>query len=299
MTSHSTTRTLALLLIVAFTGSFVVATGASISGPADTIADDRVVIQPGENTDYAYLDANDELVLDFTAANPKLDADGEGVNLYAFTGFSDLFTITYTADEPANVWITYGDEDDDQLTFTVDGQPIDRENNVTLTQDQSISVGLTINTTETNVMTGQISEDEFSIHAKPLYTEDSGTDDDPSGDGGTDDGQADGDNGDDDPGLDNDSGPSSSSSGGADDDESDGTEDGDSTGSDDGGADGNDSGEFEDGNNGDGAGAAGGEDDDEPVEEPGGFELIDLTYLLLILLMVIILLVVRRQFDEA
>jgi len=287
MTSHSTTRTLALLLIVAFTGSFVVATGASISGPADTIADDRVSIQPGADTDYAYLDADGELVLDFTAANPNLDADGEGVNLYAFTGFSDLFTITYTADEPANVWITYGDEDDDQLTFTVDGQPIDDENNVTLTQHQSISVGLTINTTETNIMTGQIFEDEFSIHAEPLHTE---SDDD----SGTDDGQADGDNGDDDPGLDDDSGSSSSTSGDDDDSEGDGTDDSDSTGIDD-----EESPVTDSGADGDGASAAGGEDDDEPVEEPGGFELIDLTYLLLILLMVIILLVVRRQFNEA
>lgn len=290
MTSHSTTRTVTLLIIVALAGSFVVATGASISGPADTIADDRVVIQPGENTDYTYLDANDELVLDFTAANPNLDADGEGVNLYALTGFSELFRVTYTADEMAHVWIAH---DNDQLTFTVDGQPVNNEsNNVTLTQDQSISVGLTIDTTETNVMTGQISEDDFSIHAKVLDAEDGGADDSPSGDGGDDD----------DTGSDDSSGSSSngsSTSGGADDDESDGTEDGDSTGSDDDGADGNDCVEFEDGNNGDGAGAAGGEDDDEPVEEPGGFELIDLTYLLLILLMVIILLVVRRQFNEA
>jgi len=283
MTSHSTTRTLALLLIVAFTGSFVVATGASISGPADTIADDRVSIQPGADTDYAYLDADGELVLDFTAANPNLDADGEGVNLYAFTGFSDLFTITYTADEPVNVWITHGDEEDNQLTFTIDGQPVDKSNNVTFSSGQSKSVGLIINTTETNVMTGRLTEDDFTIHVGP----------DPEDDGGDGDSQTGGDGG-------SGSGSNGSTSGGDDGGESDGTENGDSTGSDDGGeSDGNGSGEFEDGNNGDGAGAAGGEDDDEPVEEPGGFELIDLTYLLLILLMVIILLVVRRQFNEA
>lgn len=64
--SRSRTRTALLLCLIGLAASLALATGATvIDGPADTLADDRVAIQPadGPNGEYAYLDGDDELVI--------------------------------------------------------------------------------------------------------------------------------------------------------------------------------------------------------------------------------------------
>ena len=63
------------LLLVASTGAVV------LDEPADRI-DDDVALHPGDNP-YAYLDENDELTVDVTEDNPRIDADGVNPNAFS------------------------------------------------------------------------------------------------------------------------------------------------------------------------------------------------------------------------
>ncbi|WP_058366835.1 DUF1102 domain-containing protein [Haloparvum sedimenti] len=164
MSTRRRSAILALLLLAA--ASLALTTGATvIDGPADTVAGDRVAIQPadGPNGEYAYLDEDDEIVVDISATNPNLPADFEGVNPDSTGTIEDVFTITYTTDRYAHVWIEH---DGDDVTFLVDGEPIEGEaNNATLAQNESVAVGLAFDTTG-NSVDAQLGADEFSIHAE-------------------------------------------------------------------------------------------------------------------------------------
>jgi hypothetical protein len=159
------TLTLALLLVAA--GSLAFATGAAvIDGDADTVADGDLAIQPadGPNGRYAYLNDDDEIAIDVSASNPNIrDPSFEGVNVGSIGRIDDVFTITYTADEYAQVWI--GDASEN-VTFVAGGDSIEGEaNNVTLAPNETVTVGLALDTRGATVGT-QLGADEFSIEAK-------------------------------------------------------------------------------------------------------------------------------------
>ncbi|WP_066413901.1 DUF1102 domain-containing protein [Halorubrum aethiopicum] len=157
------TAILAVLLVAA--GSLAFATGAAVlDGEADTLADDRVAIQPadGPNGKYAYLNEDDEITVDVSPTNPNLSADFEGVNVGSTGRIDDVFRITYTADETADVWIEHAGEN---LTFVTDDGPIENASNaVTLGPNGSVSVGLRFDTRGAEAGT-YLSGDEFAIHA--------------------------------------------------------------------------------------------------------------------------------------
>jgi len=173
----SRSRTVLAVVVLALAGSLALATGATVlDAPADTLADERVAIQPadGSNGDYAYLDADEELVVDVSASNPNLDDEFGGVNVNSRTVIGDVFTVTYTADETADVWI---DHDIRGVSFVVAddaaaGGPDPGyrliegdEESVTLGPNESVSVGLVIDTTDLDAVAGTITETDFSIHA--------------------------------------------------------------------------------------------------------------------------------------
>ncbi|WP_418284241.1 CARDB domain-containing protein [Halorubrum sp. DTA46] len=158
-------RTLTLVLLSVAAGSLLFATGAAvIDGPADTFADDRLAVQPadGPNGNYAYLNDDDEIVVDVSASNPNLPADFEGLNADTLASADGVFEITYTADEYAHVWIEH--DGGDAVTFTADGESIENEtNNVTLGPNQTVAVGLVVDA-RGEVAGTQLGPDEFSIN---------------------------------------------------------------------------------------------------------------------------------------
>ncbi|WP_281194871.1 CARDB domain-containing protein [Halorubrum sp. F4] len=164
------TAILAVLLVAA--GSLAFATGAAVlDGEADTLADDRIAVQPadGPNGDYAYLNDDDEIAIDVSASNPNLrNSSFEGVNVDSQGTIDDVFTITYTADRSAEVWIEQddaGEEGDGNLTFVhADGSIENESNGVTLAPNESVSVGLRFDTHGAEAGT-RLGADEFSIHA--------------------------------------------------------------------------------------------------------------------------------------
>ncbi|OTF07407.1 CARDB domain-containing protein [Halorubrum sp. SD612] len=157
------TLTLAILLVAA--GSLAFATGAAvIDGDADTVADGDLAIQPadGPNGRYAYLN-DDEIAIDVSASNPNIeDPSFKGVNVGSTGRIDDVFKITYTADEYAHVWIEYASEN---VTFVAGGDSIEGEaNNVTLAPNETVTVGLELDTRGATVGT-RLGADEFSIEA--------------------------------------------------------------------------------------------------------------------------------------
>ncbi|WP_435116052.1 PGF-pre-PGF domain-containing protein [Halolamina sp. C58] len=150
------TLTLVVAFVVAGTLAFPSAAAPLFAGPTDQIGSD-VVLAP--SSDYAYLDGDDELVVDLSASNPAID--GEGVNADGRTTIGDVFRVRYNGSRYADVWLTHGS---DAVTFTVDGQPIQSpENNVTLAPNESAAVSLTVDTTGSTV-DGFV--DDVTIHAR-------------------------------------------------------------------------------------------------------------------------------------
>jgi hypothetical protein len=152
-----------ILLVAATATGLTFATGAAVVNDADTFADDDLAIQPadGPNGNYAYLN-DDEIVVDVSATNPNLSPDFEGVNAGALASADGVFTITYTADEYAHVWI---DHEGESVTFLANGESIEGEtNNVTLAPNESVAIGLSIDT-RGEVAGTQLGADEFSINA--------------------------------------------------------------------------------------------------------------------------------------
>lgn len=159
-------RLIAALVLLALVGAFVFPSAAAPFdfSQSDTFADDDLAVQPadGPNGNYAYLNDDDEIVVDVSPTNPNLPADFEGVNPDALASADGVFTITYTADEYARVWIDHPDE---AVTFTSGGESIEGEaNNVTLGPNESVAVGLSIDT-RGEVAGTQLGADEFSINA--------------------------------------------------------------------------------------------------------------------------------------
>jgi len=150
-------RTLALAITLVLAGTFAFPSAASplFAGPTDQLGDD-VALAP--SSDYAYLDADDELVVDLSPSNP--DIDGEGVNADGRTTIGDVFRVRYNGSRYAHVWLTHGS---DAVTFAVDGEPIQSEaNNVTLAPNESVAVSLTVDTT------GRVDGfvDDITIHSR-------------------------------------------------------------------------------------------------------------------------------------
>ncbi|MGQ3328878.1 CARDB domain-containing protein [Halorubrum sp. FL23] len=168
-------RTLILALLLVAAGSLIFTTGAAvIDGDADTFADDDIAVQPadGPNGQYAYLNDADEIAIDVSASNPNIrDPSFEGVNVGATGTIDDVFEITYTADEYAHVWIEYASEN---VTFVADGDSIEGEaNNVTLAPDESVAVGLALDT-RGKTAGARLGADEFSIETKIAEPDEAG-----------------------------------------------------------------------------------------------------------------------------
>jgi hypothetical protein len=159
-------RTLILAALVAAAGGLAFATGAAVvDGPADTFAEERLAVQPvaGPNGAYAYLNDDDEIVVDVSGSNPKLPSDFEGVNPGTLASADGVFTITYTADEYARVWIEHPEEN---VTFVADGESIEgASNNITLGPDETVAVGLEVDARGAVAGT-QLGGDDFDIRAQ-------------------------------------------------------------------------------------------------------------------------------------
>lgn len=176
-------RTLLLVVLVAAAGGLALATGAAvIDGPTDSLAEERLAVQPAEgpNGAYAYLNNDDEIVVDVSASNPKLPTDFEGVNPGSLAAAEGVFTITYTADERARVWIEHPEAN---VTFVADGASIEGEaNNVTLGPDETVAVGLDVDARGAVAGT-QLGGDDFDIRAEVAEPESVSTADDDGGGG--------------------------------------------------------------------------------------------------------------------
>ncbi|QZX98983.1 PGF-pre-PGF domain-containing protein [Halobaculum rubrum] len=160
-------RLAAALAALALAGALVFpSAAASFSLAVDPIGND-VDLSPTDdpNGDYAYLDDNDELVVDLTATNTEVD--GEGVNDDGVTTISNVFEIRYNGSRYAHVWITHGSE---QVTLVARGDPIESESaNVTLGPNGSVAVGIVVDTTG-ETPDGLI--DDMQVHAKVADPED-------------------------------------------------------------------------------------------------------------------------------
>ena len=157
------TLTLALLLVAAAT-ALTFATGATVVNNADTVADGDLAIQPadGPNGQYAYLNDDDEITIDISASNPNLPPDFEGVTPDSLATADGVFTITYTGDRYAHVWV---DNEGENVTFLARGESFEGEpNNVTLAPNQTVAVGLDIDARGTAAGT-RLGADEFRINA--------------------------------------------------------------------------------------------------------------------------------------
>lgn len=139
----------------------LISTGATIvDQPTDTI-NDKVALQPGDNP-YTYLDENDELAIDVTEDNPRIEH--EGVNVDAFAAQEALFYITYDGNATAEAWIEH---EGTGVTFVVDGEPVESpERAVLLTpENDAVPVGVRIDTRVAGVVPGDRLIDENSVHA--------------------------------------------------------------------------------------------------------------------------------------
>ncbi|RLM52567.1 PGF-pre-PGF domain-containing protein [Halorubrum sp. Atlit-28R] len=163
----TTRRTLTLALLLVAAGSLAFTTGAAvIDGDTDTVADGDLAVQPadGPNGRYAYLNDDDEIAIDVSASNPNIEGPSfEGVNVGATGRIDDVFTVTYTADEYARVWI--GDVSEN-VTFVAGGDSIEGEaNNVTLAPNETVAIGLAFDSRGATAG-ARLGADEFSIEAE-------------------------------------------------------------------------------------------------------------------------------------
>ncbi|WP_066411235.1 DUF1102 domain-containing protein [Halorubrum aethiopicum] len=185
-----------LVLVVLGATALIFSTGAAfVDGPADRL-NDEVALQPGDNP-YTYLDENGELVIDVTEDNPRLDAGG--VNVDALTVEDDLFYVLYNGSEPAEVWIEH---DSQAVTFVIEGQPAESGEDPALltSEDETVPVGVRVDTRVADLMPGDRIIDEISVHARPAepeaITQEGGGSDGDGDDGDGDDGDDDDEDGD-------------------------------------------------------------------------------------------------------
>ena len=143
------TRRRWLLAAVIVSVMLLVPTGAVPFEPlgTDEIPDAEIELAPAEGPHgaYAVLNEDDKIELLLTDANPSLE--GEGVPGDTRVPIDRVFTISYTGERYADVWIEddaadvrfyYGDEPGASL----EGQ----DNNVTLGTGETIAIGLVIDT---------------------------------------------------------------------------------------------------------------------------------------------------------
>lgn len=159
-------RTRLLLVACLASGALLFPTGAVplLEGGQGDQVSEHLVMAPGDgpNGAYAVLNEDDEIELRLTEGNQRVAADG--IDADAVTRIPGVFTITYTGDEYARVWVT---DDVADLTF-VGGEDAPnslegRENAVVLGPNQTIAVGLVVDTRgDTDVESAQ----EFTVHAE-------------------------------------------------------------------------------------------------------------------------------------
>jgi hypothetical protein len=163
-------RTTILLVALVATASLLVSTGAFQPSGTDSIADANIEMRPadGPNGDYAGLNANGEIELLLSSANPAIE--GESINPNAVTPIDRVFTIEYTGERYAEVWLT--DDAEDVRYFRGD-DPADtfegRANNVTLEPGETVPVGLLVDTRGENDVE---SAETFTLHSRVAEPED-------------------------------------------------------------------------------------------------------------------------------
>lgn len=159
-------RTLLIVVMIAAAGGLVYPSLAASFSGGDQIHE-NVTIEPhtGPNGAYARMvddgTGDSELRLDFGASNPAVE--GEGVIKNGTTPFDRVFNITYTGSEDVRVWVstnvtglTFYRADDPTATLA------QRENGAVLQSNETLVVGILIDTTETT----QFSNDEYTIHVE-------------------------------------------------------------------------------------------------------------------------------------
>lgn len=127
MKSTSRYRLLQFIFVFMIGISFSFATGAAVISDADTVDDGDLAIQPadGPNGRYAHLNNDDEIAIDVPASNPNIEGPSfEGVNVGTTVTTGDVFTIAYTGEQFARVWIGHPNE---SVTFVADGDSIEGE----------------------------------------------------------------------------------------------------------------------------------------------------------------------------
>ena len=168
---------LAAALALAGTLAFPSVAAPLFSGPTDDLAND---VELAPSSDYAFLEGS-ELVVDLSAANP----DAEGVNGDAVTTIADVFRVRYNGSRYAHVWLTH---DSDAVTFYADGALVQSAAaNVTLAPNESVAVGLRVDTTGA---TADGVLDEITVHSRAadpadVAATDADTEDADAGDGST------------------------------------------------------------------------------------------------------------------
>ena len=138
-----------LLVVAAIaTAAVLVPTGAApfaLTGTDDVSGDIELRPAGGPNGDYALLNEDDELELLLTGENPAIE--GEGINSDAVTPVPGVFTMTYTGDRRATVWLTDDSEDVRFYRGTDSGDSLERRaNGVVLEPSESVTVGLLVDT---------------------------------------------------------------------------------------------------------------------------------------------------------
>lgn len=153
------------MVVVALVGLsvLIVSSGAFAPGePVDRI-DDDVVLQPSNDSAYAFLNDDDELVIDISEENEEVD--GDGVNADAFTGIDEVFYVKYEGDANASVWLSH---DVNAVSFVVDGEPIDDEDDAILLtpEDDVVAVGIEVDARVAEVEPGAGLIEEVGVHAR-------------------------------------------------------------------------------------------------------------------------------------
>ena len=142
------TRIALLVAVLVASTALLVSTGAvPFSDGTDEIEGSDLVMQPadGPNGKYAVIDGDGEIALLLTDENPDLEAAGVADD--AVTPLDRVFTITYTGDLFARVWIS---DDADDVRFYREDDPGDTlegaGNAVTLGPNETVRVGLLVDT---------------------------------------------------------------------------------------------------------------------------------------------------------
>lgn len=152
-------RLFAVTAIIIITPLIFGVSASIFSGETDTIAQD-VSLKPadGPNGDYAYLDRNDELVIDISETNQRVSA--EGVPAGEVTTLDDVFVAGYNGSQYAEIWIT---EDSPAVTFSARGRQIQSQSNaVRLKPNETVSVKLQVDT----VGRTSVNIDDITVHAR-------------------------------------------------------------------------------------------------------------------------------------